>query len=108
MGILPVLSRRRENGGLDNAPVPNEASRLGGIALAMRRMLAGGAFDQAEIDLMIEAYDTICRELHLAESKYNAANETVALAVMNLVRSGERNVKRITRQVLQSIQPPQT
>jgi hypothetical protein len=70
-------------------------------------MMADGAFDQAAIDLMIEAYESICQELHLTESKYHPANEAVANAVIALVREGERDVQRIAQCVVQSVRPPQ-
>ena len=72
--------------------------------MAMRRILADGAFDQVAIDLMSEAYDAICEQLRIAEHKHDPANETVALAVLDLVRDGERDVQRIKRLVVQSIQ----
>ena len=76
--------------------------------MAMRRILADGAFDQVAIDLMIEAYDAICEQLRIAERKHDPANETVALAVLDLVRDGERDVQRIKRLVVQSIQSSKT
>ena len=64
-----------------------------------------GAFDQAAIDLMVEAYDSVCQELSLVPHKYEPANETIALAVMGLVRDGERDVPRITQRIVQRMQP---
>lgn len=73
--------------------------------MAIRRLLVCGDFDQAEIDLMIEAYDGVCKELCISPTKYNPANEAVALGVVEFVREGERDLAEITRCVARSIQP---
>ena len=74
--------------------------------LAIRRLSADGAFDQTAIDLMVEAYEAVCQELHLSESKYDPVNETVARSVMDLVRNGERDVERIAKNVIRALMPP--
>jgi hypothetical protein len=71
----------------------------------IRSEIADGVFDQATIDLMVTAYDRIYGELSVVPRKYELANETIALAVMGLVREGERDVPRITRRVVQREQP---
>jgi hypothetical protein len=74
--------------------------------MAIRRILADSAFDQGAIDLMVEAYEAICKELQLAESRYAPANEAVAQAVVRLVREGQRDAAEIVRRVVQTVQPP--
>ena len=74
--------------------------------LAIRQILADGAFDQGAIDLMTESYDAACKELALQESKYAAANETVARTVMQLVRDGQRDAAEIARRVVEATRAP--
>lgn len=55
---------------------------------------------------MTEAYEAACKDLALSESKYAAANETVAHAVMQLVRDGQRDAAEIARRVVEATQSP--
>jgi hypothetical protein len=68
--------------------------------------LADGAFDQEAIDLMIAAYEAVCKELHLTNSPYAAANEAVARAVLELVSAGERDVQHILHRIVRSLRRP--
>jgi hypothetical protein len=67
--------------------------------------LPDGAFDQAAIDLMVEAYGSVCEELSIVPRMHEPANEMIALAVMGMVRDGERDIPQITQRVLQRVQP---
>jgi hypothetical protein len=69
-------------------------------------MMADGAFDQAAIDLMVAAYEKACKELHLTDSPYAAANEAVAAAIIEFVREGERDAVELVNRVVQRVQRP--
>jgi hypothetical protein len=65
---------------------------MGGvIPVAIHRLLENGVFDPDEIANMAAAYDRVCASLHLESSRYAAANELVALKVIEIAQSGVRD-----------------
>jgi hypothetical protein len=68
--------------------------------MAIYRLLEKSAFDSDYLSAAVSAYEQTCRELHITESRYSAANELVALKVIEIIRSGERDPKRIVERVI--------
>lgn len=60
-----------------------------------------GVFDPKDIAAMSMALDDICKELNLGDD--SAAREVVAVRVIDLAKSGERNPTRLRDRVLQEV-----
>jgi hypothetical protein len=72
-------------------------------ALAIHQLLENRAFDPTSVRVLIAAYDTVCVELDLAESRYAAANELVAIKVIEIAQTGERDLKTIVQRALEEL-----
>jgi hypothetical protein len=73
--------------------------------VAIHRLLEDGVFDPDEIAIMVAAYDRVCASLHLESSRYAAANELVALKVIEIAQTGDRDPVSIHDRAMLELRP---
>jgi hypothetical protein len=57
--------------------------------MAIHRLLEGQvALRPDQIAMLVAAYDHVCASLHLKQDRYAAANEVVALKVIEIAKGG--------------------
>jgi hypothetical protein len=67
--------------------------------LAIEQHLQGSTFDADTVRIMIDAYETICRELNLARGQ-SPTHQVIADKVLLLAKDGERDPQVIVKRVL--------
>ena len=73
--------------------------------MAIHRLLESGVFDPEQIATMVAAYDRVCASLHLESSRYAAANELIALKVIEIAQAGVRDPASIHDRAMLELRP---
>lgn len=73
--------------------------------MAIHRLLENGVFDPEEIATLVAAYDRLCASLHLESSRYAAANELVALKVIEIAQAGDLDPVSIHDRAIVELRP---
>jgi len=68
--------------------------RLGGLFVAINRLLKGRAFTPEEVELLTAAFEDALRDLNLV-GRTDPATELVAKRIMELALRGERDPVRL-------------
>jgi hypothetical protein len=58
------------------------------------------AFDPDHVQVMLSAFDAVCAKLQLVAGKGDQATDFVALRIIDLAKTGERDADRMTALVL--------
>ena len=73
--------------------------------MAIHRLLENGVSEPEQIATMVAAYDRVCASLHLKSSRYAAANELVALKVIEIAQTGDRDPVSIHDRAMLELRP---
>jgi hypothetical protein len=68
--------------------------------MAVHRLVEHAALGPDEISRMADAYACVCRRLSLTDNQYAAANEVVALKIIQLFQIGEHEPERVANRVV--------
>ena len=74
--------------------------------MAIYRLLRNSAFDPETVKTMIAAYEEACRLLRLPEPKYDPAAEVLALKIIEIGQTGERDSATICARALEELGLP--
>jgi predicted signal transduction protein with EAL and GGDEF domain len=75
------------------------------VAVQLQHLRQLGVFDPEQIAIMVAAYDRLCGSLHLESSRYAAANELVALRVIEMAKTGDRDPASIHDRAILELRP---
>jgi hypothetical protein len=70
--------------------------------MPLSRLLQNTAFEPAEIDALIEAFETICRGLRLGKN-HESLREKIAQKVIAFAELGERDPQKISQIIIKDM-----
>lgn len=73
--------------------------------MAIHRLLQNAVFEPEQIANLVQAFETVCDALGVADRK-GAAGEAIAAVVIQMAQMGLREAGDISAQALARLQPP--
>jgi hypothetical protein len=73
--------------------------------VAIHRLLKRQSFSPDKCKVMTSSYDLVCERLDIKAHRYDAANEIVALKIIQLVETGLMEVERVAALAIEQLTP---